>query len=96
MLQTFTLASQFQSENFANVRWELYDLKLVRNLISPVVLVESPDTAGILDDVEDGGDDGDEELEDADHDDRLLEREAAHRGEAGSAPAHGCLSVCCV
>ena len=65
------------------------DLKL------PVVLVEGPDTASILDDVEDGGDDGDEELEDADHDDRLLEREPAHRGEAGSAPAHDCLSVCC-
>ena len=71
------------------------DLKLVRSPISPVVLVEGPDTAGILDDVEDGGDDGDEELEDADHDDRLLEREPAHRGEAGSAPAHDCLSVCC-
>ena len=71
------------------------DLKLVRSPKSPVVLVEGPDTASILDDVEDGGDDGDEELEDADHDDRLLEREPAHRGEAGSAPTHDCLSVCC-
>jgi len=41
---------------------------------------------GVLDNVENGGDDGDEELNDADDDDTGLEGNAEARGEAWSSP----------
>lgn len=41
---------------------------------------------GVLDNVEDGGDDGDEELNDANYDDTCLERDPTARGKARSSP----------
>lgn len=53
-----------------------------------VVIIQSPDGLGVLDDVEDGHDHSEDELEDPDDDDRLLEGDPAHRVEAGPPSAH--------
>lgn len=53
-----------------------------------VIIIQSPDGLGVLDDVEDGHDHGEDELEDSDDDDGLLEGDPAHRGEAGPPSTH--------
>jgi len=51
---------------------------------------------GVLDNVEDGGDNGDEELDDADDDDTGLERDAKAGGKARSSPhRNSCGTISC-
>ena len=64
----------------------IYEIHLVITLRE--VFIQGPDGFGVLDNVEDGGDDGEDELDHPDDDDGLLEGEPEHRGKAGTVPAH--------